>query len=262
VHDGGASFIVALKRFIASSPCPQAGDYTALLPPDPAHIGEAAYPQGSGYATMSITSSGAVKIGGRLGDDSGFVVRSAVDKSGVVLMHTPLYKKPKGFICGEATFVSGDDGADQRGVLTWRKPLQQKSDSSYTAGFSGSTEWQAARFSKLAKGAPIFGSATTASIVLEYGGLQQPVSKSVSITAGGLVVQNAGTDTLTLDVNGNNGLFSGSYVHPRDGKKHPLGGVLYQKQQVGRGTFNGIGDGNQAVTGHWMLTPPSAASAN
>jgi hypothetical protein len=167
-----------------------------------------------------------------------------------------LYKKPKGFLCGEATFVSGDSAADQRGLLTWRKPAQLKPDANYPAGFAGSTEWQAARYTRLANGAPIFGAGSTATVAkMEFGGLVDTVTRSVTVSAQGLSGQNTGADVLTLEMNGKNGLFSGSYVHPRDGQKHPIGGALYQKLTIGRGTFTGVGDASQAVTGHWMLEP-------
>jgi hypothetical protein len=259
VQSGSSTNVVSLKRFTAKfgrgTPCPQAGPYTALLPVDPSHPGEDVYPQGCGYATMTVSSTGAVKASGKLGDDTAFVVRGAVDQDGVVLIHTPLYKAPKGFLCGAASFVTGDPGADQRGVLTWRKPVQQAGDSSYPGGFSGFTEWQAARFNRLAKGAPIFGpGVTTASVTMEYGGLADKVTKTVTIGAS-LLVQNTTPDTLTLSLNGKNGQFSGSYVHPGDSREHPVGGVLYQKLTIGRGTFTGIGDSGQALTGHWMLEP-------
>jgi hypothetical protein len=140
--------------------------------------------------------------------------------------------------------------------LTWRKPPQQKPDANYAAGFAGSTEWQAARYSKVAKGAPIFGSGVTAATAtMEFGGLPAPVTKSVTVSAQGLTIQNPSPDTLSVELNGNNGLFSGSYVHPSDGQKHLLGGVLYQKLPIGRGTFTGVTTDGQAVTGHWMLQP-------
>jgi len=260
VNGGATTAALTLKRFTATfgrgNPCPQSGAYTALMPTDPGHVGEEAYPQGCGYATMAVSITGKVKIGGHLGDDSRFVVRGAVDQDGIVLMNAPLYKSPKGFICGETSFVSGDAEADQKGVLTWRKPVQQKGDSSYAAGFSGSTAWQAARYTKLAKGAPIFGpGVSSATLTMEFGGLAAPVTKTVAITAQGLSVQNTGSDAVTMAMNPANGLFSGSYVHPRDSQKRSLGGVLYQKQTLGRGLFNGISDSRQAVTGEWMLAP-------
>jgi hypothetical protein len=77
--NAGASFTIALKRFTATfgrtTPCPQAGAYTALLPVDPGHLGEDSYPQGSGYATMSVGTTGSVRIGGKLGDASAFAIR-------------------------------------------------------------------------------------------------------------------------------------------------------------------------------------------
>jgi len=256
VTNSGAVFPMALKRMTArfgrNAPCPQAGSYTALLPTDPAHVGESTYPQGSGYATMSVTAKGSVKIGGKLGDASSFAIRSSVDQDGVVLMHTPLYKKPKGFICGAATFVSGDPAADQRGHLTWRKPAQLKGNSSYPAGFTGSTEWQASRFVKVPKNAPIFGGAAAS---LQFGGLPDGVTKPVAAGALGFKVQNSNADTPALHLKGENGLISGSYIHPRDGKKHPLGGVLYQKLTIVRGTFEGVADAGQEVTGCWSLDP-------
>jgi hypothetical protein len=161
--------------------------------------------------------------------------------------------KPKGFICGKIEFITGDAEADSRGTLTWRKPAQLKPDANYPTGFEGSTEWMAARYTKPAKGVPIFGpGVSSATAKLEFGGLDLPVEKNAVIQPKGIQIEPSGSDALSLTVNAATGRFTGKYAHPRDLKKRPLSGVLYQKQPGARGYFNGV-DG---LTGSWMLSPP------
>jgi hypothetical protein len=258
--DGSTTYDLKLKRvqkiYSKSNPCPQAGAYTVLLPPDPGQIGIATYPQGYGSATMAVSATGGLKAAATLGDGTRAVLKSSVDGQAIALLHAPLYRKPKGFICGKIEFVSGDPEADSRGTLTWSKPAQTPPDATYPSGFTGTTEWMAARYTKLAKGAPIFGAGVTAATAtLEFGGLESPIQKAVSLLGSAIQVQATGTDILTLAISPASGRLTGKYTHPRDLKKRPISGVLYQKQLNARGMFNGIDETGKAVTGHWLLAP-------
>lgn len=256
--DGGTTYQVKLKRvvkvFTKTNPCPQAGAYTALLPPDSTDEG---YPQGYGSATMTVSSTGALKAIATLGDGKRVILKAAVDGEKTALLHAPLYVKPKGFICGKIEFITNDPDADSRGTLTWVKPQQLKADATYSSGFDGSTDWIAARYTKPAKGVPIFGaSVTSATVTLEDGGLDpSPIQKTATITAKGISITPSGSDTLTITVNPATGAFTGKYAHPKDLKKRTLSGVLYQKQSAARGFFNGVNASGQGVTGSWMLAP-------
>jgi hypothetical protein len=259
--DGATTYEVKLKRtpkvFTKTNPCPQEGAYTALLPPAAASVGDPAYPQGFGSGTMKISKTGALTSTAILGDGKKAVIKSSVNADGTALLHAPLYTKPKGFICGEIEFVTGDAEADARGDLTWRKLSQLVPDETYPTGFSGTTEFMAARYTRPASGVPIFGSGiSSATATLEYGGLiQSPTQKTASILPNAIQIPAQGTDALTLTVNRTTGVFTGKYAHPRDLKKRPLSGVLYQKQTISRGMFKGVNESGQTVTGSWMLAP-------
>lgn len=260
LHDGATTYPLKLKRvqkvFTKSNPCPQAGPYTVVLSPEATSIGDPVYPQGFGSATMTISKTGGLKATTTLGDGKRVILKASINGEAEALLHAPLYVKPKGFICGKIKFVSGDPDADSRGTLTWEKPAQTKPDATYPTGFAGSTEWKAARYTKPAKGVPIFGAGvSTATATLEFGGLDTPVQKTATISPQGILVQASGADALTLTVNPATGQFTGKYVHPSDLKKHTLSGVLYQKQPEARGFFNGVNATKQGVTGSWMLAP-------
>jgi hypothetical protein len=205
-----------------------------------------------------VSKTGGLKATATLGDGKRAVLKSSVDSEPAALLHAPLYRNPKGFICGKIAFITGDPDADSRGNLTWVKPLQSKPDMNYPSGFEGTTAWQAARYARPISGIPIFGpSFTSANATLEHGGLPSTsiVQKLVTLLPNSIQIQQSGTDVLTLSANPASGIFSGKYTHPLDLKKRPLSGVLYQKQQIARGLFNGVNESGQAVTGNWMLVP-------
>jgi P pilus assembly chaperone PapD len=261
LNDGTSTYATTLRRveklFGKKNPHPQAGTYTALLPVDPAQAGQAAYPQGRGWAIFAVGKSGSAKITGKLGDDTGFVVKAVVDAQGRAVLHTPLYQKPPGFLAGEIAFVTGDAAADNRGTLTWRKPSPAKAGGAYPAGFAGATAWQAARYTAPAANTPIFGfNFAAATATLTGGGLAGPVSKTVTLLGNRLVVANPSADILTLKYDRKSGRLTGSYIHPLDGKKRDLSGVLYQKLPAAGGVFGGVDAGGQPLTGGWLLAPP------
>ncbi|MEI6566580.1 MAG: leucine-rich repeat protein, partial [Verrucomicrobiota bacterium] len=63
-----ASLARTYPAYSAMSPTPFAGRYTVLFPLNPALLGQAAYPQGTGYATLVVSNDGTATLAGKLGD--------------------------------------------------------------------------------------------------------------------------------------------------------------------------------------------------
>lgn len=92
-------------------------------------------PQGSGYASFTLTTGGALTITGRTADGQGMTCASFMGPGGELLLHVPLYQN-LGSITGLLSLQNGPVSADNEvsGPLTWSKP--RNSSRTYGAGFS------------------------------------------------------------------------------------------------------------------------------
>ena len=109
----------------AGTQTPDKALYTMLLPPDPAHS-DTAYPQGTGYANVSISTNGLLSVVGALGDGAKFSAASALRTDNTFLFYAGLYAAPHGEIYGTLNLRDVPGVSDLDGSLTWIKPQQIK----------------------------------------------------------------------------------------------------------------------------------------
>ena len=87
--------------------------------------GAIAIPQGSGYAAVSVSASGALTLAGRTADGSAITTSSFIGPSGQIAVHASLYAH-RGSLTGFLDLVESTPGtlADNTllGSLTWLKP--------------------------------------------------------------------------------------------------------------------------------------------
>lgn len=246
VNDGTDTFDVDLvrtfPRFTAAHPTPAAGRYTLLFPLDAAQIGNAAIPQGTGYATMTVTPSGSVAVAGRLADDTPFSVGSFFTHDDHFPLYVPLYAR-KGFLVGlvEAT---DKPGSDARGVLTWQKPAT--TGTRYPSAFTTSTPMTGSRYAPTKPVLPLDPQANNAELVFRNLGITKTLTVS---DANKVTVTNPGADAASVKIDAATGLFSGSYVTPADSVLRSFRGAIFQKDPLprGEGYYLGVSDTDQVT---------------
>lgn len=108
----------ANPAFPAKSPL--VGHYTIALPPDAAHP-EATFPQGTGYAKVTVTTRGLATIVGVLGDGTPFSTGGPVTAGGELPFYFPLYSL-KGLIAGKLVLHSSAPSDPVEGSFRWLKP--------------------------------------------------------------------------------------------------------------------------------------------
>ncbi len=87
------------------------------------------------------------------------------------------------------------------------------------------------------------------------GNIVNPIIKVVTLDSSNkLTIQTAGEDALNFNINARSGTFSGSFAHPVSSKRTPINGVIFQKQNIGVGTFTGSSiPGIEVRTGKILL---------
>jgi hypothetical protein len=102
------------------------GYYSAALAlADSGDIGSPVIPQGHGYATFSVASSGALTVAGKTADNQTVTSAGFIGPDGEIAVYTPLYGN-QGSVLGQWA-LSEDAGGlfagnSVSGALTWRKP--------------------------------------------------------------------------------------------------------------------------------------------
>lgn len=210
-----------------------AGRYTAVLPGLSGT--EPTLPHAPGYGAFSVSTGGAVRIAGKLGDGTAFTMSSRLHADGATCtLFSALYgKKSPGGIAGNITFENTAD-SDWDGVLGWVKPAQPGA-TYYPAGFSTSVNLLAAKY------APPPLPSTTGTIALGGGDLPpSAISDTLSVSSRGKATVS-GTNGVTLSLSPGTGAFSGHFLYPGTDKKTPFSGVIYQKPApaAGYGLFLG-----------------------
>ncbi|MBA4147933.1 MAG: LamG domain-containing protein [Verrucomicrobia bacterium] len=215
------------------------GRYTMLLPgATEAQDG----PPGYGYATISISNDGRVKLSGRLADASPVRQSVRISKN----RHTPFFSRlyPQvenrnainfnGSTLGWLTFTNSNFTTNNApaGSVSWIKTAVTPASKYYNVPFTNQTDVLGSVYTPLVTrmiGAPDLESGT---FFFEHGDLsayQVLCSTNASST-------NA--DSALVSFNSKSGLFKGSFSHPDNlNHKRTFNGALLQEQNCGGGFF-------------------------
>jgi hypothetical protein len=234
-------------------PSSDKGHYTVLFEAGAAPnngYSAAEFPQGDGYATITVAKTGVVKIVGKLADGSAVSYSNALSSLDEWPLFVQLYGKT-GFITGAVKFDPSQPNTDAAGLaLKWLKPAGVAGTKLYPTGWSNTitTDLAASKFvppaadtTPLTIAAAV--NATTANIVITAtgGGLTADGQNDASLSANGKVTLVGspvnGLPSLTAALNAKTGLLTGSFKHPVSGKPVTLNGAVYQKTKVASGYF-------------------------
>ena len=248
VTDGVIATAVNLGAWKASVPAAKiATTYTTALKLDPALAGTATtagnviYPQGEGFGTLSITSTGAVTWAGQMADGSIATESTTVGPNGEVPLHFTFFTgtgAAHGWVTATADSVSAPTNGGHAlldGTLDWNKNVQPSANPTriYKNGFPlHQLTAIGGEYVKPGAGQFVIGlldnsGGNNARFVFSEGGLSGPapivgavgaadLNKAFRIAAAtAAVTLPRGTlnpATLTLNVNPKNGAFSGGFV--------------------------------------------------
>jgi hypothetical protein len=248
-------------------PAREKGKYTALfLAADSPNTGVAktGFPQGDGYAMVTVSTSGKVTMVGKLADGSAVSYSNALSSANDWPVYVQLYGK-KGFVTGNVRFDSTQTTSDAAGLaMKWFKPAGLTSPKNYTAGWPNGilTDFVASKFIPTGKptskvpvppnpdtvlgvGVPGASAPTVANLLIGVadGGLTAVTGNEGSLSAvNKLTVLGAASgqtaaNGLKASFSASSGALSGSFVHPGTNKSVSFAGVVYQKQNKASGFF-------------------------
>jgi PKD repeat protein len=218
-------------------PAPQAGAYTIVLPSNTNAVPATDFPQGDGFALLTIDAGGRAKLNGVLGDGNKIKQTVPISKFGTWPLYVPLYRA-QGSAFGWVTITNTVGVSDLTSTVNWSKPPAPL-DVFYPAGFALDVDLIGSKYIAPPPGVPTSGF-SDGFVLLGGGNLESNIVKHVTIDdTGAVTVLDPGPDNFTMKITGKNGQFIGTFVHPVTGKATKFKGVLIQKQNLGGGHFRG-----------------------
>ena len=248
-------------------PAREKGKYTALFQAaDSPNSGVAktGFPQGDGYAMVTVSTSGKVTMVGKLADGSAVSYSNALSSANDWPVYVQLYGK-KGFVAGNVRFDATQTTSDAAGLgMKWFKPAGIASPKMYTAGWPNGilTDFVASKFIPTGKptskvpvppnpdtvlgvGVPGASAPTVANLLIAVadGGLTAATGNEGSLSAVnkltllGAAPGQTAANGLKASFSASSGALSGSFVHPGTNKPVSFSGVVYQKQNKASGFF-------------------------
>ncbi len=211
--------------------CPLAGNFTVVLQP-PAES-DPTVPEGFGYGTLTVTSTGLGRMIGFLADGTKISISVPLSKHGTWPLFQALYKN-QGACIGWVTFGTNSSlGA----TVDWFRPPQPTSPY-FPSGFTTDVTLQGEKYVSPANG----GTSVAGTNVVALGGgdlVSSIVTTAVVNDVGGVSVSPPNPENVQLRVQPKTGQFSGSFTHPVLNKTIKFSGLMLQLDGTGAGYFLG-----------------------
>jgi peptidyl-prolyl cis-trans isomerase A (cyclophilin A) len=225
-----SAFRAATKLTAASPVLP--GTNVFSIPGD--HTATSNQPDGDGYASFTLNSSGAVKLIGYLADNTSFsqstqIVTNDLDTNGILPFYASLYGG-KGIILGWQTNTSPTSFSGQ---LAWSKPA--KTGAYYTNGFVLTNNASSDGYIPPANG-------TRYQIAFSGATLTNGLTNTLTVTNGIFAVDPDQTTNLNLELTfttsgSKTGAVSGSFSYPSSKSDHKFYGAFASPALGGSGYF-------------------------
>ena len=209
-----------------------AGNYTLILP---GTKGNAQLPGGDGFGTVSVASTGKLKLTGSLADATKLSQSAVVSANGQWPLYVSLYGG-QGQLLGWLTLTNGG----LEGDVNWIKnPVANAKF--YPGGFDFDTHASGSIY--LSTATPLIG---FNSGVLILSGANLPDAITNIVTVNGTTASGA---NVTLSLSAAKGTFKGTFANPSGPSKIPFNGVFLQNQNFGSGYFLGAGQSGKVFFG-------------
>ena len=214
-----------------ANPCPWVGTYTVVLAPPEGS--DPSIPQGYGFGTLIVTTTGSGKLNGELGDGTKIKGSMPVSKHGTWPLYNVLYKN-QGACIGWVTFDTNDT---LEATVDWFKPFLPASHY-YPAGFTTNVSLVGEKYVPPSAGGPT--PAGDREVTLGGGNLASNIVASVTVDSlGNVTVSSANNENLKLKLQPTTGQFSGSFTHPSLNETISFKGLVLQIESAGAGYFLG-----------------------
>jgi hypothetical protein len=222
-----------------------AANYTAAIQ---TKVTAPTLPGGIGYASVSVSRTGSVRVKGQLGDGQSFSAGGPIDIDGRLAFYSEPYKGG-GNLGGYVSFDQEATVPSATGTLEWRKVSDLKSKT-YPGGFGKAAEFRAFRYVAPPRGAsPLSFPAG----LVQFAGSDvavTPDQQPVSLAGGKISPTGAGVPGFKASINSKSGLWSGKFQ--AGGEKLKFSGALLPSENLGVGVF--VGD---QQSGSVTLEPPA-----
>lgn len=192
------------------------------------------YPQGDGYAVLTLTNLGTASISGQLADGTVYTASSALRSDASMVLYAPLYAN-LGAMGGELTFAN-DTNTDVQGTdLIWVRPIQLTA-AQYPAGWPAGVKTDAVGTKYATPGSLNFGQGAVdlvhgnANLDFTDGQLLGPLRYPVSVnpTTGAIIKVPANNPNFTGTITTASGILSGTFRHT-NGVNLPFKALLLNK---------------------------------
>lgn len=233
-----ASFVLNRTGPAASEP----GRYTLCLPPD---TNAPTSPQGSGFATLSLSPKGVLNCSGSLADGTKFSQGTFVDQAGDWPLYTPLYHG-KGALFSAATIDPGQPAGDIEGAVSWFKQAQPAAKVA-PGGFTNSTRLLGSHYLPPSASQRLL-EMTNGSIEFSFDNLTTEFTSEIELSPGNTII-NRGVNRLSVNVSKSTGRFQGSTTPSANAGTLKFSGVVLQRQNLGGGFFIATNHSGNVVLG-------------
>ena len=247
------------------NPVAENGAYTVLLPALTAPnngLAATAYPQGDGYASLTVTAKGEARIKGKLADGTAISFGGQLSANNILPVYVELYRG-QGLLIGEVQFDPNNATTDASGTLRWYRAQNTPPVGLYPGGWAAGidvdfiaskyviTRKPSVKFPvQLNPGTPLgptvppVSSGPTPNVVISLhgGGIEVATENEGRLSQDGklvaLAAPSGGADNLTVKFNAKTGLFNGSFTHPDNSKVVKFAGIAFQKGAMAAGYFH------------------------
>ncbi|HXJ72406.1 MAG TPA: hypothetical protein VNM37_06120, partial [Candidatus Dormibacteraeota bacterium] len=218
-----------------TNPTSLAGNYTLIIPAD---TNSTAGPDGDGFATVAVTTAGAVSLTGTLADGTKAVQKVPVSKNGALPIYIPLYKGA-GALVSWLTFDTNQPTTDLSGLLDWFKQSQPTAKF-YPGGLTNEVVAEGSRWVVPPAGTRVV-NIPNGVVGFTNGNLTANFGNNVTLGTDNHI-QNNSANALSMSIQTSKGLFTGSVTPPGGGTARSFKGALLQKQSRGAGFLTGTNE--------------------
>jgi YD repeat-containing protein len=224
----------------------QAGSYTMIFEPS-SGVG---VPQGTGYATVVISSKGAVTMAGKLPNNVAVTQGSQILGPGIWPLYVPLHSN-QGFLIGNMAY-SSQGLVPMVGFLDWGKPTT--SGTFHPAAFTVAVNAACSRYAAPAAGKRALDFMPTSPNAIFEATLGDlgvsPVMKNVTLDTANKFITPVDANALKLTLATSTGLITGSFK-PSPTVTRTLTGIVFQADTFATGFF--VGD---SESGNFNIETP------
>ena len=165
-------------------------------------------PQGNGYLSFRVSSTGSVSLAGKLADGTAITGSSTLCTYGRIPLFRMIYSNT-GSLSGWA--MIDEEGLSTTGTVAWMKNPQTRATRSYADGFDNEVQLVGGRYTAPASGHTPMDMSPEAELDLLGGSLLEDLSQSFTLSARNAAVVPANANTIRLTLTSSTGLYSGSF---------------------------------------------------